>query len=263
MPDFICIGVPYFLGQHLPERTEVAAIRNSDFPRQIGAQWVDVVPAPDGAQDPVTAVNRALADAITAHRDRLPIIFASDCVSAIGASKGLATSDGLGIIWFDAHGDFNTPDTTPSGFLGGMPLAMLVGRGEQHLMDGVGLAPLDERDILLTDARDLDPGEAEALRYSHVTHLPDITTLKTVPLPDKPLYIHLDVDVVNPDDMPDMSYAAPGGPSLDEVAAALKRVARDGQIAGLLVSLWNDALVTDRKALEGTLTLVRAFVESV
>jgi arginase len=263
MPTFICIAVPYFLGQRLPERTEVAAIRDSDLARAIGADWVEITPAFTASPDPVTAVNRALAETIATHRDHVPIVFASDCLSALGAAKGLMAEAGLGIVWFDAHGDFNTPETTPSGFLGGMPLAMLVGRGQQQLMEDIGLSPLGEEDILLTDARDLDPGEAVALQHSAVTHLPDVRDLLTAPLPNKPLYVHLDIDVVNPEEMPATSYTAPGGPSLKEVATAVRRVARDGRVAGLLVSLWNEALATDGRPLERTLMLVRAFVEGL
>jgi arginase len=263
MTDFVCIGVPYFLGEKLAERTEVAAIRDSGLAEAIGAPWVDITPDYAASPDAVTAVNRALAQAIAAHPGRVPLIFAGDCTSALGAVKGLQRDDGLRVVWFDSHGDFNTPETTPSGFLGGMPLAMLVGRGEQHLMAGVDLAPLDEAAIILTDARDLDPGEADALQASAVIHLPDINDLLAAPLPSAPLYVHLDVDVVDPHEMPGMSYPAPGGPSLEETAAVVARVAREGHVVGLLLSLWNDDLVSDDRALQGTLKLVRAWVETM
>ncbi len=264
MSKFVCIGAPYFLGERLPQRTEVDDIRASGLAARIGAPWVDLAPDFAHSPDPITAVNRALAETIAAHRDAFPIIFASDCTSALGAVKGLSdTLDGLGIVWFDAHGDFNTPETTPSGFIGGMPLAMLVGRGRQDLMAGVGLVPLREEDIILTDARDLDPGERIALRSSAIRHLPQLRDLLSAPLPDKPLYIHLDVDVVDPADMPALGYPTPGGPSLDETAAVLRRVARDGRVVGLLISLWNGALATDKQPLNGVLALVQAFIEKV
>ncbi len=260
MADFECIGVPYFIGERIARRTEVAAVRDSGIAREIGAHWRNIEPDPD-APDPVSGVNRALADAITRRDNAIPIVFASDCLSALGVVKGLGGD--LGVVWYDAHGDFNTPETTPSGFLGGMPLAMLVGRGDMHYMQAVGLDPLDERDIIITDARDLDPEEAVALRESAIIHLPDVNDLLTVALPDKPLYVHLDVDVVRLEDMPGVAYPAGGGPSLDAVAATLERVARDGNIAGLLVSLWNDDLASGTRALQSTLHLVRAFVGGI
>jgi arginase len=263
MARVVCIGAPYFLGERLPQRTEIDDIRASGLAAHIGATWVDLAPDFARGPDPITAVNHALADTIAAHRETFPIIFASDCTSALGAVKGLAPADGLGIVWLDAHGDFNTPEISPSGFIGGMPLAMLVGRGRQDLMAGVGLSPLREADVILADARDLDPDERIALQSSAVRHLPDLHDLLNAPLPDGPLYVHLDVDVVNPADMPATSYTAPGGPSLDDTAAVLRRVARDGHPVGLLLGLWNGALATDKRPLEGVIALVRAFIEAL
>jgi arginase len=262
MPDFACIGVPYFLGERITGRSEVHEVKTSGIAAEIAAPWLDVEPDFDAESDPVVAVNRALAAVIAAHPGRIPLIFAADCTSALGAVKGLA-SRAPAILWYDAHGDFNTPETSPSGFLGGMPLAMLVGRGDMSLLDGVGLTPLPESDVILTDARDLDPAERRALRESAVIHLPNFDDLLTHPLPDKPLYIHLDTDVINPAEMPAMSYPAPGGPSVEAVAASLRRVAREGQIAGILFGLWNAEIASDDRPLQGTLRLVRAFVEGL
>lgn len=261
MAEFVCIGAPYFLGEHIERRTEVSTIRASGIAREIGADWVTVEPD-DRQPDPICAVNCALAQAIKTLRGALPIVFTSDCTNALGAVKGLGGD--VAVVWYDAHGDFNTPETSPSGFLGGMPLAMLVGRGDMRVMQAIELDPLDERDVIITDARDLDPAEAVALRESAVTHLPHVNELLIAPLPDKPLYIHLDVDVVRMREMPAVSFQSSGGPALDTVAASLERVARDApQIAGMLVSLWNDELARDGRALASTLTLVRAFVAGI
>jgi arginase len=260
MAEFECIGVPYFIGARIERRTEVFSVRDSGIAREIGAGWREIEPDAT-APDPISGVNRALAEAVAQCGDAIPIVFASDCVSALGAVKGLGGD--LGVVWYDAHGDFNTPETTRSGFLGGMPLAMLVGRGDMRYMRALDLAPLDERDIILSDARDLDPAEAIALRDSDVMRVPDLGDLLTTDLPDKPLYVHLDVDVVRLDDMPGVAYPSDGGPSLDMVAQTLERVARDGRVVGLLVSLWNDDLVQDRRALDHTLHLVRTFVGGI
>lgn len=260
MAEFECIGVPYFIGERLERRTEVATIRASGIAREIGAGWVTIEPDAT-APDPISAVNRALALDVAQRSNAIPIVFASDCVSALGVVKGLGGD--CGVVWYDAHGDFNTPETTPSGFLGGMPLAMLVGRGDLRYMQALGLDPLDERDVMLADARELDPAEAIALRDSAVMHLPDVNALLTADLPDKPLYIHLDLDVIRLADMPGVLYPTEGGPSLDEVAATLERVTREGTVAGVLVSLWNDDLVSDSRALDHMLHLVRTIVGGV
>lgn len=261
MTDFVCIGVPYWLGQKGPPINSVAWFQMTPVAAELNAPWIEVAPDFAAASDPVTAVNRALADTIAAYSDRIPLIFAGDCLSCIGAVKGLEGHHPA-VVWYDAHGDFNTHATTPSGYLGGMPLAALVGRDNQHLMQGVNLAPLDEADILITDARDLDPEEGVNLRASRITHLTDVNLLLRHPLPPKPLYIHFDTDVVNTEEMPAMSYPAKGGPALDETITTLRRVIRDGRVAGILFSLWNAALPKgDITAFNG-LRLVRATVEA-
>jgi arginase len=257
--QYICIGVPYFLGERLEQRSEVITVETSGFAQEIGAPWVNIRPDFTADTDPVVAVNRALAATIKQHSGCLPVIFASDCVSALGAVKGLEDVNPA-VLWLDAHGDFNTWETTPSGFLGGMPLAMLVGRGAMDLMEDVELPPIAEDDVIITDARDLDPEEGEMLRASRLTHLPQIDDLLTVPLPDKPLYIHFDTDVIDPAQMPGMNYPAPGGPSVESTAATLERVARDGQPAGIFFTLWDDSHRTEGRALQATLQLARAFI---
>lgn len=253
--SYVCIGVPYWIGERQAV-SAVDAIRDSGIVAELGAAWVEIQPDFAADPDPVVAVNRALAAAIRAHAEHTPLIFSADCVSGLGAMKGLETLNPA-VLWYDAHGDFNTPATTPSGFLGGMPLAALVGRGNEALVQGIGLTPVAETDVILTDARDLDPGEKELLASSRVTHLPQVEALLTMPLPDKPLYIHFDTDVVNTDDMPAMSYSATGGPSLATTLATLERVKREAQVAGVLFSLWKHTLDGAKLSLANTLQIVR------
>lgn len=267
MPNFVFIAVPHFLGQIVAGRTEIDDLKSSGLAEAFGATWVDVVPDFDHAPNPMTAVHRALSRTLLEHPDHFPVVFAADCVSSIGMVRGLGWRHGaMGIVWYDAHGDFNTPETTPSGFVGGMPLAMLVGRGEQELMHGAGILPLDEANILITDARDLDPGERENLAASRITHLPDVAQLMTTPLPPVPFYVHFDTDVVNLAEMPGMSYPAPGGPSLDLAADTLRRVVHDGQAVGILFSLWNTTVLTAENhgvPLASTRRLVQALADGL
>jgi arginase len=235
----ICIGVPYWLGER-QRPSAVDVLRELGVASEFGANWIDLAPDFAAHPDPIVAVNRALAEVIRANPGATPIIFAAECVTALGALKGLEHHQPA-ILWYDAHGDFNTWATTPSGFLGGMPVAALVGRDNEALMAGVGLMPFDERDVIITDARDLDPEEGENLRASGLMHLPDVNELLTAPLPGKPLYVHVDLDVVDPTEMPAHTYPAPGGPTTDQVAATLRRVMRDARVVGVLFSLWNEA----------------------
>jgi arginase len=126
-----------------------------------------------------------------------------------------------------------------------MPLAMIVGRGEQTIADGVGLSSLGERYVILSDARDLDPEEAKAVASSTVTHLTHLEMLLDAPLPSGPLHVHFDTDVIDPVLAPAMSYPAPGGPSPDTVKRVFHRLADTERICAVSVSAWNPKLDTD------------------
>jgi arginase len=193
-------------------------------------------------------VQRAIAEYVenAARRGHRPVIIAGDCCASIGVAAGLqrAGFDPV-LVWLDAHGDFNTWETTPSGFIGGMPLAMLVGRGEQTLMHAVGVRPFEEDRVILTDARDLDPDEKQALQDSRVNLVTDFRAMCDHPLASQPLWIHFDVDLVNPDDAPAMSYRAPGGPSAALVRTLFHTLAQTARIVAVSVSTWNPELDPD------------------
>lgn len=259
MSNYVCIGVPYYLGESRPERQEVEALRLRGIADELGAEWVTIAPDFGAADDPVVAVNRALAEAVAAHADKAPVVFACDCTSCLGMVKGLEARSPA-ILWYDSHGDFNTPETTPSGFLGGMPLAALVGRGNQHLMRGVELPPVAEGDVFVTDVRNLDPEEGVMLRSSDVTIFETLDALEVAKLPDKPLYVHFDTDVVDCEEMPAMSYPEPDGPTLAESIESLNHVLERGNVVGVLFSLWNSTLEGSDAAREATLRLIRALL---
>jgi arginase len=180
----------------------------------------------------------SILDAVAAWvADNVPaLVHAPDCMAPIGVVAGLQSA-GLDpdLVWLDAHGDFNTPETTPSGYLGGMPLAMLVGRGDQSLIRALRIHPLAEPRVLLAGARDLDPGESTALASSEVRHL-SLAELCTLELPDRPLHVHLDLDVIDPGEMPGLLYPAGGGPSVADVATALRHLATAPWLAAVSVA---------------------------
>lgn len=202
-------------------------------------------------QGRLSQIHRPLATAVssTIQSGSRPVSIAGDCCTTIGVLAGLQQA-GINptLIWFDAHGDFNTWDTSPSGFLGGMPLAMLVGRGEQTMMAAVNAMPLPDKQVILTDARDLDPEEKEAVADSAILHLSNVTQLLEMDLPPGPLYIHFDADVLNPDDAPAMNYLAAGGPSVDTIKQAFETIVETGRIAAISVSSWNPEMDKDGRS---------------
>ena len=114
----------------------------------------------------------AASVAVTVARGAFPLTLAGNCISSIGTLGGLGTGP-TGVLWFDAHGDFNTPESTLGGFLDGMALAIATGRCWTGLAATVpGFTPVAEEKVVLVGARDLDPAEGELLRASRVQHLP-------------------------------------------------------------------------------------------
>jgi arginase len=164
-----------------------------------------------------------------------PVLVASgDCTTALATVAGLQRRGLLpSVIWLDAHGDFNTPRTTRSGYLGGMALAMLVGRAGARLTEAIGLRAVAEDACVLAGARDLDPLERELLDASAVRRVDDVTALAHAALPPAPWYVHLDVDLIDPSELPPLRFPASGGPSVHELAVALRALASRGTIAAL------------------------------
>jgi arginase len=204
---------------------------------------------PEGdSQSRMSILHQSLASLVeeTIHSGDRPVSIVGDCCATIGTMAGLQRS-GIDptLIWFDAHGDFNTWETTPSGFLGGMPLAMLVGLGEQRMPQAVDLRSVPEEHVILTDARDLDAGEVVLVQSSSIQHLPDVAHLLDLTLPDRPLYVHFDVDVLDPQEAPAMNYLAAGGPSATQLGEVFDHLAQSRSIVAISLSSWNPAMDTD------------------
>jgi arginase len=197
-----------------------------------------------------------------------PLIVGGDCMVSIGALAGLLDPPNTGVVWFDAHGDFNTPETTISGYLGGMPLACAVGRGLDKLRSQSKLpTPVPERNVELIGVRDLDPAEERALVASSVmlvrgTDLgADTTTLdRTLHALDTlpQLYIHIDIDVLDPVEAPGVDYPAAQGLQLAELRDAIQRTARMGNLAALAITAVNPEKDVDGRTVSAALNAIEA-----
>ena len=191
-----------------------------------------------------------------------PVSLAGDCCTAIGVLAGLQRA-GIHpqLLWLDAHGDFNTYETSPSGFIGGMPLAMIVGRGDQTLVRAASLAPLPETEVILADARDLDPEESKAVQTSGVRYVRNIETLSQQ-ITAAALYVHLDVDVIDPLEAPAMLYCAPHGPSLKKLCTVLQTLAQTRSIVAVSMTVWDFAQDVDKKTEKSCMQLLGALINS-
>jgi len=245
------ILTPFFLDQHLEGLNELAQsgwIVNEQ-------QLLD-----SDTQSRMSILHKEIAKHVTGAvtRGTVPVSIAGDCCTTIGVMAGLQQA---GIeplfIWFDAHGDFNTWETTPSGFLGGMPLAMIAGLGEQTMVEAVNLRPVEHEHIILTDGRDLDPGEKELISGSGILHMRDPMDLLKYNFPDRPIYVHFDTDIVNPLDAPAMNYVAEGGPRAEELGKVFRHLAQTGQVKTISVSSWNPELDEDGYSKDTILNLLQ------
>lgn len=230
---------PWHLDEHLPE-----------FPAPAGpAETVGPPLTADGRPGRMRQLYAALAGAV-ARADR-PLLLSGDCTSALGAVAGLQRRAGdLAVTWLDAHGDFNTPETTISGYLGGMPLAMLTGRAPELICGPLGMRPVSEDAAVLVDARDLDPAEREALAASRVRQVPaEPGAIEAVlrGLHEQPVYLHIDVDIIDGAELPGLRYPVSPGPGLGLVEDCLAGIMATADVAGACIACtWSPGHLNQR-----------------
>jgi arginase len=217
----------------------------------------------DDMQGRMSQVHVGIADFVdrTLRAGDRPVPVSGDCCATIGVLAGLqrAGVDPL-LVWLDSHGDINDWDTTPSGFLGGMPLAMMCGIGEQRMMNAVGARPLAGHRVVLSDGRDLDPGEVVHIARARILHVPDPATLLKLRLPNVPIWVHFDSDVQRLEDMPAAKYPAQGGPSLDVLRAVAAHLAATGRVVCVSMTPWSTDMDLDGRARRNTLSVFQALL---
>ncbi|GAB3842341.1 hypothetical protein GCM10027610_052990 [Dactylosporangium cerinum] len=221
------IGVPYHLDEYLPDLD--FALRPGEIVTAelaAGDLWARLAPL-------YSAVAGAVAAAAPAGGGTPLVVVTGDCLTALGIVAGLqrAGTD-PGIVWFDAHGDVQTPETTTSGYLAGMSLRLLTGYRPELIAGRLGLHAVPERQMVLAGARDLDPPEAAYLGGAQIRQC-GVADLTAAGLPDGPLYVHLDMDVIRPADLPGLRFPTPGGPSAAQVADALRLLVDTGRVAAV------------------------------
>jgi arginase len=194
--------------------------------RQAGREVhaVEIQVAAAGKVETVAGVGQAIARAVALARSngRFPLILSGGCLASVGVVAGLQKG-GIdpAVVWIDAHGDFNTPESSPSGYWDGMALTTLCGSGLPELAREIGLRPLPVSQAVHLAGRDFDPLEQENVRRLGLVAVPpDQLSLDQVP-EGQPVYLHVDLDGLDPRDAPAVAMPVPGGPGLEDILRCL------------------------------------------
>lgn len=215
------------------------------------------VPIPETTEDtnghlkylqPILRMTEELADKVSnvVSEGYLPLVLGGDHAVSLGSVAGVARHRTLGIIWVDAHGDFNTPETSPSGNIHGMVLAALAGIGDERLVKSGGVAPkVAFENIVLVGTRELDPGERALLRERgvRVFTMHDIDRLGLGNVMDMAaeqagsgvdgIHLSLDLDVVDPLQAPGVGTPVIGGLNFRETHLAMEMLAQTRRIISI------------------------------
>jgi arginase len=223
--------------------------------RSLGTRAAETVP--DGRTsarflDAIVRVCGRLADHVAADcaAGHFPLVLGGDHSQAIGTLAGMARDrrargERIGVLWIDAHTDMNTPETSPSGNVHGMPLATLLGRGAPELVALCGGGALDPRDVVVFGARDVDAAEVPIVRELGVrvytmseidqrgTAVCAAEAIERVLRDTVGVHLSFDLDGVDPSDAPGVGTPVPGGLSLRESHMICEMVNQTGKLLGM------------------------------
>jgi arginase len=201
-----------------------------------------------------------------------PVFLGGDHSIALGTVAAAASRGSVGVLWIDAHGDFNTPETSPSGNLHGMPLAALTGQGTPEMVDLATPGPtIQESDVVLLGLRSVDPQEREFLRSSDV----NIYTMREIDEQGighvahealerlggcEILHVSLDMDVLDPREAPGVGTPVPGGLTYREAHLLMEIVASSTRVGSLDVVEINPILDERNRTAEIAVELISSLL---
>jgi len=225
---------------------------------------------PDGFHSEAQALVALQHSAATATRDainrgRLPILLSGNCgPAALSATAALGPS--TGVIWFDAHGDCNTPETSASGFLDGMCLAVLAGQCWSKLTPRLeSFAPIPGKNVIQIGVRHVDPEEKQLIDSLNINRISSDQTDRLVSAIDSlrertsQFYVHLDADVLDISEGAATSYACSGGLTREQLNACVHTIAATGMVAAVGITSYDPATDTDRRIADILIDSVATF----
>ena len=219
------------------------------------------------------AVDAAIARAVqrVCAAGDVPIVMSGNCHACLGSLSGLGAR--TSIIWFDAHGDLNTPETTETGYFDGMALATALGWGWTALTRHIPrFGAASDADVLLIGGRDLDPAEQQVLQRSRVAHYqpaplaqqlsPGLEEAISEPARARRAYVHLDLDVIDPSVMRANRFDAPGGVTVAWLEGVFRLVRQRHEIAAVAVTAYDPAYAAPHVAAPIVNRLLRALLHT-
>jgi arginase len=210
----------------------------------------------------------------TAASGNFPLVLSGNCNATVGVVAGLAGAfpeEDVGVVWFDGHADFNTPETTTSGFLDGMGLAILVGHCWAGMRRAVpAFRPVREENVILVGSRGASPVEKERLRKSGATVVEERSVrecggrealdiaLDAVAGRVRRVHVHLDLDVLDPEVVgPANEFALGGGISAEEAEACVKAIRERFEIASATVASYDPSFDQEGRVLGAGIAFAR------
>ena len=278
MSSYRLIVVPYELGRlrdgvgNGPERLlaagaeEVLAASGAHVRREVVALDPSFNQTGRGDGDACFELIRQVAERVRVAVDdgAFPVVLSGSCFAAVGVVAGLAEPDPA-VVWFDAHSDFNSPETSTEGYFDGMGLAVLTGGAWQAMHARVpGARPVPESAVILAGARDFDPPEVRRLEAAAVTHLrPDelgglVGALTAIAPAPTGVYLHVDLDVLDIDEARVNIYASPGGPTGAELGDLVGAVCRGSPVRALSLTAYDPGFDLNGRVPPIALGLLRA-----
>ena len=282
MSDWAVLGVPvYTIAGYSGMGEAPTALRKAGLLRTAGGKDLGNVEIPllkkdvlEGRTKNLThfreSTSRIYSASKSCESNRV-LFVGGECSETVGAMAGLAESFGgkPGMLWLDAHGDFNIPETSPSGYIGGMCLALACGRAPSlDLGLGDRRFPLAEERLVHVGSRALDQPEIEAFNSSPArlitsqqvkkTGASDVAEEAARHLDNRSDWIacHLDVDVVDPVFIPSVNYPTPGGLTVDEASMIVRAVLKTGKLRVLELAAYNPSKDRGGSSAERLLELV-------
>jgi len=232
-----------------------------------------------GARNRMALASSHLADIVAKEirNDILPIGLLSNCNGLMGMLAGHQRSGGLnqklsvGLVWVDAHGDLNTPETSLSGMMGGMPVAISTGLCLHHIRRTCGLdPPLAPKYVTMVGVRDTDPWEQHLIDKYDIAQITVEDIRRLSPAIDMEIdrlsrltdiiYVHIDLDVLDPEDIPGAGLPVEDGPTSDELGEALEIMFESPKVAGFGLASYPAMRDPERRGLKSVYRLVEGVI---